>query len=301
MDRSSTEVEAIVSKVVEKIASLQRGDPKIGARIRVPIEASARHVHLNQAALEKLFGPGAALKKARDLSQPGEFLAEQRVKVVTPKGELANVAVLGPLRDAVQVELSQTDCRSLGVKAPVNVSGDLRGASDAYLVGPCGAVEAKGSVIVARAHAHLRPQDAQAHGLRDGQIVAVEVTTPNVPRQVAFGGVVIRVRETFAPAVHIDFDEANACLLGPESTACIVCDGEAVMENGSACKAARPNIATPHGECCSCDEKVLTEKMAKEIVAACDCRRVLIGAATVVTPAARDIFSAAKWAVERRS
>ena len=299
MDRSSAEVEAIVSKVVEKIASLQADRPK--ARMPIPIEASARHVHLNREAAERLFGAGATLKKVRDLSQPGEFLAEQRVKVVTPKGELANVAVLGPLRETVQVELSQTDCRALGIAAPVNVSGDLRGAGDAFLVGSGGMVEAGGSVIIARAHAHLRPQDAGAHGLRNGQVVDVEVRTPKAPRRVTFGGVVVRVSDRFAPAVHIDFDEANACLLGPESQACIVCGSEAFMENGSVCEAAKPDIATIPDKCCSCDEKVLTEKMAKEIVAACNCRKVAIGAATVVTPAARDVFSAAKWVVERRS
>ncbi len=300
MERSNTEIEAIVGKVVEKISQLRDGR-KAHRRVPITVEASARHVHLSAAVLETLFGAGTALKKVRELSQPGEFLAEQRVKVVTAKGELANVAVLGPLRDAVQVELSLTDCRALGVTAPVNVSGDLSGAGDAFLVGPCGMVEAKGGVIVARAHAHLRPQDARAFGLEDGQVVCVEVESPEASRRVAFGGVVVRVRESFTPAVHIDFDEANACALGPRSSAFILCD-EGVRDADARCaEAVKPDVETPSGVCCSCNEKVLTEDMAKKFIVSCGCRRIVVGPGTVLTPSARDVFSAAKWVVERRS
>ena len=265
----------------------------------IRIEASARHVHLNAAAMEKLFGPNETLKKARDLSQPGEFLAEQRVKVVTPKGEVANVAVLGPLRDAVQVELSQTDCRMLGIAAPVNVSGDLSAAGDAFLVGPAGMIEARTSVIVARAHAHLCPEDARQYGLCDGQVVSVEVANHDNPRRVTFGGVVVRVREGFATAVHIDLDEANACMLGTESRAHILCEKARALPDREGRKDAVRSTANADNTCCSCSEKVLTEGMAKAIVASCSCRRINIGSGTVVTPSARDIFSAAKWVVER--
>lgn len=119
-------------------------------RKKILIEASGAHVHLTAEAIEALFGKGAALKKRRDLSQPGEYLSEQRVKLVTKDGCVENVAVLGPPRTAVQVELSRTDCRRLGLKAPVNLSGNLEGASDVMMIGTHGEIRADGSVIVAR-------------------------------------------------------------------------------------------------------------------------------------------------------
>jgi len=175
------------------------------------IEASARHVHLTTQAVEVLFGPGARLTKKRELSQPGEFLSDQRVRLVTPKGEIAGVAVLGPERSAVQVELSLTDARTLGVKAPVNLSGDLTGAGDVYLVGDKGMLAAPGSVIAAKAHIHMTPADAARLGVKDGDVVRVRAKTA---RPVTFDQVVVRVKSSFALAMHIDFDEANACGLG---------------------------------------------------------------------------------------
>ena len=175
---------------------------------KILIEASGCHVHLTQAAIETLFGEGAVLKKRRDLSQPGEYLSEQRVKLVTKDGCVENVAVLGPPRAAVQVELSKTDCRKLGLTAPVNLSGNLDGASDVMIIGSHGEMKANGSVIVARNHIHMRPQDAEEYGVCDGDRVRVEVESD---RKVIFEDVPIRVSEKFAPAMHIDFDEANAC------------------------------------------------------------------------------------------
>lgn len=175
---------------------------------KILIEASGCHVHLTQTAIETLFGKGAQLKKRRDLSQPGEFLSEQRLKLVTKDGVIDHVAVLGPARSAVQVELSMTDCRKLGLKAPVNLSGDLSGASDVILVGTHGEMKATGSVIVARNHIHMRPEDAEEYGVSDGQKVRVLVQSD---RKVIFEDVPIRVKSSFMPAMHIDFDEANAC------------------------------------------------------------------------------------------
>ena len=207
---NENEIRNIVAKVLSQI-----GDDKKP----VPIEASARHVHLSKEAVELLFGAGATLTKKRDLSQPGEFLSEQRLKLVTAKGEIANVAVLGPERKAVQVELSMTDCRTLGIKAPVNLSGDLSGAGDVYLVSDRAVLDAKGSVIVAQNHIHMTPADAEYYGVSDGQSVSVRT---NTSRPVSFDNVIIRVNSNFALAMHIDFDEANACLLGKNDTGKIV-------------------------------------------------------------------------------
>ena len=213
---SEKEIREIIASVVAQSLGEQTGKsekcaPQAKActakRPPVPVEVSARHVHLTQEAVEKLFGKGHKLTKKRDLSQPGEFLAEERVKIVTSKGEFANVAVLGPARPAVQVELSMTDCKTLGIKAPVNLSGDLSGAANVVLLSPLGMVEATGSAIVAKAHIHMTPKDAQTYGVKDGQQVRVRLESP---RPITIDDVLIRVKDSFALAMHIDFDEANA-------------------------------------------------------------------------------------------
>ena len=210
MSITEREVRELVSRVLTQCQGMVPQKAAPGGGQEFPVEASARHVHLTREAVEALFGPGARLTKKRDLSQPGEFLSQERVRLVSPKGELANVAVLGPERSAVQVELSLTDARALGVKAPVNLSGDLTGAGDVYIVGEKGMLPAPGSVIAARAHIHMTTADAARLGVEDGQAVRVQVDTP---RPVTFEEVVVRVKDTFALAMHIDLDEANACAL----------------------------------------------------------------------------------------
>lgn len=181
----------------------------------VPVEVSARHVHLTTEALETLFGKGYQLTRKRDLSQPGEFLAGERVKLVTRKGEMDNVAILGPVRKQVQVELSLTDARSLGLNVPINLSGDLTGGADVVIVGPQGIVEAKGAAIAARAHVHMTPKDAREYQVQDGQEVSIRL---NTGRPITLDGVMVRVREDFQLAVHVDYDEANAASVSGEIT-----------------------------------------------------------------------------------
>lgn len=174
------------------------------------VEVSARHVHLTEEAVGRLFGPGAKLTPKRSLSQPGQFLCEERVAVVTPKGRIENVAVLGPARKAIQTELSVTDCRTLGIQAPLRMSGELQGAADVYLVGPAGMIEAKSSAIVAQAHIHITPEEADQIGIANGQSVSV---TLGGERPVTLNNVICRVSSSAALAMHIDYDEANACML----------------------------------------------------------------------------------------
>ena len=211
MSISEGEIRELVQRVLAQCGGMDLPGASCPGDRGFLIEASARHVHLTTQAVEALFGPGARLTKKRDLSQPGEFLSEQRVKLVTPKGEIANVAVLGPERGAVQVELSLTDARGLGVAVPVNLSGDLTGAGDVYLVGDHGMIAAPGSVIAAKAHIHMTPADAARLGVKDGDLVRVRARTS---RPVTFDQVVVRVKGSFALAMHIDFDEANGCGLG---------------------------------------------------------------------------------------
>lgn len=176
----------------------------------VEVEVSARHVHLTQEDVEFLFGKGAELHPKRPLSQPGQFLSEERVTIIGPKGRKERVAVLGPVRKATQVELSLSDCVALGVKAPVRESGDLTGAGDITIVGPNGTLEAKGSVIVAKAHIHVTPEISAKLGLKDKEHVSVQILTE---RPVTLNNVVIRVSDKFRYKMHIDFDEANAAML----------------------------------------------------------------------------------------
>ena len=216
---SEKEIRDIIASVVTQTlggsACAANATPCNTSKPTVPVEVSARHVHLTQEAVECLFGKGHKLTKKRDLSQPGEFLAEERVKIVTNKGEFANVAVLGPARPAVQVELSMTDCKTLGIKAPVNLSGDLTGAGDVVLFSTAGMYKADQSAIVAKAHIHMTPKDAQTYGVKDGQKVRVRLDTP---RPLTIDDVLIRVKDTFALAMHIDFDEANAAAVSGNVT-----------------------------------------------------------------------------------
>lgn len=224
--------EADIRKIVENVAAQIAAFPQhstapapepSSANALIPVEASARHVHLTREAVETLFGKGAKLTIKNYLSQPGEFLSEQRVMIVTNKGMLSNVAVLGPERSKIQVELSLTDGRVLGIRLPVNISGDLNGAADVLMVGPCGIWEAKGSAIAAKAHVHMTPKDAASYGVKDGQTVSVSVGNG---RSVTFSNVVIRVSSKYALAAHIDIDEANACGLGKDSRGMIITEPE---------------------------------------------------------------------------
>ena len=155
------------------------------------------------------------------LSQPGQFACEERVKVIGTKGEFPAVSILGPVRKETQVELTLTDARSIGVTAPVRESGDLDGSGVCKLVGPAGEVELTKGVIAAKRHIHATTKDAEEMGLENGQVVSVEIPTAN-DRSLIFGDVVVRVSDTYALAMHIDTDEANAAGMKPNSIGKII-------------------------------------------------------------------------------
>ena len=159
---------------------------------KVLVETSARHVHLTAETVEILFGKGHTLTKKKDLSQPGQYACEEKVEVVGPRGSL---------------EISLTDARSIGIPALVRESGDIAGTNGATLKGPEGEVVIENGVIAAKRHIHLTPADAEAFGVSDKEIVKVKLDTP---RALIFDDVVVRVNPTFAAAMHIDTDEANA-------------------------------------------------------------------------------------------
>lgn len=173
----------------------------------VQIEVSARHVHLDKESVEALFGVGHKLTPKRELSQPGQYLEEERVDVVGPKGSFKNVAVLGPERKHVQVEVSFSDAFALGINPPIRQSGDTKGSASVTLVGPAGEITIDEGAIVALRHVHMTPEDAERLGLVDNQIVSVEALTD---RKLVFEDTVIRVSPKFRTRMHVDVDEAGA-------------------------------------------------------------------------------------------
>lgn len=274
--------ETFVRQIVREVLS---GNGRETPR-EIGIEASARHVHLNQEALETLFGSDVELGVKKELSQPGEFLSDKRVKLITPKGEIGNVSVLGPVRKAVQVELSATDCHGLGLKAPVNLSGDLTNAADVVILGDTGMLNATGSVIIAKAHAHLTKADAAAYGVADGDHVRVRIESL---RPVTIEDVVVRVKDTFKAMVHIDIDEANACggaggekafIMGGKS-ACVPCTEQNCEEN-----------------VLSWSESLISERTAKQLTFGNQGGVVRFKKGAIVTPAAKDVLTTAKMTVE---
>lgn len=185
------------------------------------VETSARHVHVTQETLEKLFGKGFQLSVKKELSQPGQFASNEKVTVVGPKKELANVSILGPCRKLNQVELSATDARSIGIDAPIRESGDVAHSGACKLVGPAGEVELSEGVIVAKRHVHMTEADAAEFGVKNGDIVDVLVDC-KTGRKTVFGDTVIRVSNSYALAMHVDTDESNAAACAKDVRGIIV-------------------------------------------------------------------------------
>lgn len=175
----------------------------------IMVEISARHVHLSAKDCEIIFGKNSSLTPKRDLSQPGQYLSEERVTLIGPKSEIKNVAILGPIRSKTQVELSISDARLLGIKdITINESGYLEDAGSVTITGKNGCIDAINSVIIAKRHVHLREKEAKEWNIKNGQIIKVKIYGV---RSLIFDEVVARVSDSFMPAMHIDFDEANAC------------------------------------------------------------------------------------------
>ena len=192
----STKIQPIIDAVMGKLF--------------VELEASGRHVHVTKEQAQALFGHGLTPK--RPLSQPGQYLAEERVTVIGPKGEFQNVAVLGPERKEAQIEISLTDGRTLGILPPIRPSGSVHNSPGAVLAGPRGRVTLQQGVIAAQRHIHVHTGDAQRLGVKDKQVVKLQTFTD---RPAVFEAVLVRVSDDFATYVHLDYDEANACGMKP--------------------------------------------------------------------------------------
>ncbi|MFJ7661553.1 phosphate propanoyltransferase [Lysinibacillus sp. NPDC097162] len=214
-------VQKIVEEVLQQVLKNQPSPPDDG---KIPIGVSARHVHLAQAEVEQLFGKNYQLTPKFELSQPGQFAAEETVVIAGPKGSIERVRILGPARALTQVEVSWTDAMKLGVKPPLRVSGDIKGSSPVTLIGPKGSVVLTEGLIIAQAHIHMSPADSVRFQVVDGQSVQINVQGI---RPIILSNVIIRVSERYRLEMHIDTDEANAGLIQQGAFAEIV-NGQAI-------------------------------------------------------------------------
>lgn len=207
------QIEQLVRQAVRQhmTASTPAAAASAGGANPLVVNVSARHVHVRQADLEVLFGPGAKLTKLKDLYQDGEFASEQLVNIVGPRNRMIpNVRILGPMRDYTQVELSYTDGIFLGLDLPLRISGNHEGTPGCVIVGPAGAVTLKEGLIRAERHVHMHPNDAASYGVNDGDYMQLRLTGPC---GLTFDKVRVRVNPKVKLEVHIDTDEGNACHL----------------------------------------------------------------------------------------
>ena len=185
--------ELITNAVVETLKKKESEDV-------IKIGVSARHVHLSQKDLYALFGEGYELHKKKEL-MGGQWAAEECVTIVSPNlRSIENVRILGPVRNTFKLKISP----------PVRPSGELKGSAPMAMVGPKGSIFLNECCIIANRHIHLPPYLAEKYGVKDNDLVDVEVETGKPTR---FFNVQVRVHESFTPEMHIDTDDANACAL----------------------------------------------------------------------------------------
>lgn len=203
-------IKAVVEEVVGKITKEEKNNI-MNSGYDIPIGVSSRHLHVSREDLETLFGKGYELTVMKNLSQPGQYAANEVVTLIGPKGVKEKVRILGPARKTTQIEISLTDSFALGVPGVIRESGDIESTPGIVISGPKGVVKLDKGVIVAKRHIHMKPADAQKYGVSDKQIVAAEI---DGPRKLIFDNVVVRVSEDFKFDFHIDTDEANAAAAG---------------------------------------------------------------------------------------
>ncbi len=298
--------EELVRQIITKVVSGYQEQNKVQAEEKPPViktvtcpvseqdveilvEASARHVHLTEEDIETLFGKGYKLTPVKKLTQVGQFACKERVTLIGPKNIYRNVAILGPARKETQVELSLTDARFLGVNAPVRMSGDLRDAADIIIATEKESINAKGCVIVAQNHIHMTPDQAKQWCFTDGEEVSVKMSTA---RPLTFDGVVVRVSETAGLAMHIDFDEANACLFK---------DGDMGLIKRSRCgTAAQVNLPKMKGEekklemAVAINKRFITEEDIKKALKNVNYSGLTLPKAAILSAPAKDYINREK-------
>lgn len=214
---ASKEYEALLALLFEAVEHVQPKQAE--AEQGVPVGVSNRHIHLSQKDVDALFGTGYQLTPMKDLAQPGQYACKETVTICGPKGAIEKVRVLGPVRSKTQIEILAGDGYKLGVKAPAKLSGDLDDTPGITVVGPKGSIQTLNGLIVAQRHIHMAPQDALYYGVKDGDIVKIEVCGP---RGGIYNNVAIRVTESSALECHIDTEEANAMNVGSADKVSII-------------------------------------------------------------------------------
>lgn len=202
--------------IAKETAKLISGKKVVQPAKSIPIAISGRHVHLDRQTMEVLFGKDSELEILKMISQPGQYASKQTVNLVGPRDRINGVRVLGPLRQANQIEISRTDEFRLGVDAPIRGSGQVEGSAPIILEGPQGTINLDQGLICARRHIHMTPADAESYGVEDSDEVEVEIS--GTPRDLTFGDVLIRVSDKYILEMHIDTDEANAAELSTGTT-----------------------------------------------------------------------------------
>ena len=205
-EAAATVMERLRAHFGDGVVIAQRVHPATGGR-QIPVGISVRHVHLDRAACDVLFGPGYELVMRGPVSQPGQFVTAETVDVIGPKGELHRVAIVNPLRSEPQVELARTDAIHLGIDPPLRESGHLAGTPGVRLRGPKGELELSRGAIIAQRHVHMSPDDARRFGVHNHDVIQVQA---GGERELLLGDVVVRVDPSFALDLHLDTDEANA-------------------------------------------------------------------------------------------
>lgn len=268
----------MIQTIVKEVLASLEADTQQTPDSSVPIAISARHVHLSEEHVEQLFGKGYQLTKRADLSQPGQFAAEETVHVAGPKGGFSRVRVLGPARKLTQVEVSQTDTITLGVAAPVRESGDIAGSAAVTLIGPKGSVYVNEGLIVAQAHIHMSPQDASRYQVKDQEYVEVLIDSD---RPLRLQKVKVRVSDRYRLEMHIDTDEANAAFLQRKGKGLLIKAGDTVPEpSGLPLTPVKP-IAT---ERISYSKKLLTKDDLEQLQG----KEISLPKGTIVTDLAKD-------------
>lgn len=277
-------IETIVKMVLERIETIERAKMSTMTDL-IPIEVSARHIHISNEHLEYLFGKGYELTPKRQLSQPGEFLSEERVDVIGPKGVLESVAILGPCRQNTQAELSFTDAFSIGVDAPLRLSGDLTNSETIFIKNGSKIIEAVNSTIVAKRHIHMTQEIADRLNVKDQQTVKVKV---NSRRPLVFDDVIIRVDEKSTLNMHIDYDEANSCGYEDGINGIII----EVEDNGNKVGIPIKDGSKTNNSMASykVEKKLITEDGIKGIMQK-GYKEIIITKKNIITPLAKDLIN----------
>lgn len=202
MELDSKQIEEIVMCVLKKQTDINKNE-----KPDIPIGISNRHIHLSRSDLDICFGRDYELTPIKDLNQPGQYACKETMTICGPKGAIEKVRVLGPVRENTQVEILAKDNFSLGIKAPLRISGDISSSAGLTLIGPKGSVQLKEGTIIAKRHIHMTKDDAKKYGVVDGQIVSIQISGE---RGGIYNNVVIRSNDKSATECHLDMEEANA-------------------------------------------------------------------------------------------